>query len=111
MQIEVVEAKFRNGAHGYSFSPNGIDLKVGDYCIVDTEKGRDLVKITKASYLIEAENLVEPLKNVGGNLNRMNTLITLCNKRLDARIREVPYVSLHTRKFLDLKNPTAYCKE
>ena len=36
MQIEVVEAKFRNGAHGYSFSPNGIDLKVGDYCIVDT---------------------------------------------------------------------------
>ena len=64
MQIAVVEAKFRNGAHGYSFSPNGIDLKVGDYCIVDTEKGRDLVKITKASYLIEAENLVEPLKNV-----------------------------------------------
>ena len=26
----------------------------------------------------------EPLKNVGGNLHRMNTLITLCNKRLDA---------------------------
>ena len=27
---------------------------------------------------------LEPLKNVGENLNRMNTLITLCNKRLDA---------------------------
>ena len=25
----------------------------------------------------------EPLKNISGNLNRMNTLITLCNKRLD----------------------------
>ena len=34
--------------------------------------------------LCELQKFVEPLKNVGGNLNRMNTLITLCNKRLDA---------------------------
>ena len=27
---------------------------------------------------------LEPLKNVSGNLNRMNMLITLCNKRLDS---------------------------
>ena len=27
---------------------------------------------------------LEPLKNVGGNLHHMNTLITLCNKRLDS---------------------------
>ena len=27
---------------------------------------------------------LEPLKNVSGNLHRMNMLITLCNKRLDA---------------------------
>ena len=32
----------------------------------------------------ELQKSLEPLKNVGGNLNRMNTLITLCNKRLDA---------------------------
>lgn len=64
MQIEVVEAKFRNGAHGYSFSPNGNELKVGDYCIVDTEKGRDIVRISKSAYLIDEESLVEPLKNV-----------------------------------------------
>ena len=34
--------------------------------------------------LCELQKSLEPLKNVGGNLNRMNTLITLCNKRLDA---------------------------
>ena len=34
--------------------------------------------------LCELQKSIEPLKNVGGNLNRMNTLITLCNKRLDA---------------------------
>ena len=27
---------------------------------------------------------LEPVKNVSGNLHRMNMLITLCNKRLDA---------------------------
>ena len=34
--------------------------------------------------LCELKKIIEPLKNVGGNLNRMNMLITLCNKRLDA---------------------------
>ena len=34
--------------------------------------------------LCELKKSIEPLKNVGGNLNRVNTLITLCNKRLDA---------------------------
>ncbi len=64
MQVEVVEAKFRNGSHSYSFSPNGLKLKNEYYCIVDTEKGRDIVKISKEPYLIDAENLIEPLKNV-----------------------------------------------
>ena len=34
--------------------------------------------------LCELQKSIEPLKNVGGDLHRMNTLITLCNKRLDA---------------------------
>lgn len=64
MQIEVVSARFRNGAHDYSFSPNGFELKKGDYVIVDTEKGKDIVKITKEVYTIDESGLVEPLKNV-----------------------------------------------
>lgn len=64
MQIEVVQAKFRNGVHSYSFSPNGLELAVGDYVIVDTEKGRDLVRITKSAEVVDSESLPEPLKNV-----------------------------------------------
>lgn len=64
MQVEVVSAKFRNGVHAYSFSPNGFELNVGDYVIVETEKGRDIVRITKSIHNVDAENLVEPLKNV-----------------------------------------------
>ena len=64
MQVEVIEAKFRNGAHSYTFSPNGLDLKVGDYVIVDTDKGKDIVRVTSQEHLVDAESLVEPFKNV-----------------------------------------------
>ena len=33
--------------------------------------------------LVELQKSNEPLKNVCGNLNRMNNLLTICNKRLD----------------------------
>ena len=64
MQIEVITAKFNKGSHGYWFSPNGFDVHKGDMVIVDTEKGRDLVKVTKDAQLIDNEQLPEPLKNV-----------------------------------------------
>ena len=64
MQIEIVRAKFRNGVHSYSFSPNGIDVKVGDYVIVETEKGKDLVRITTAKEMVDEGEILEPLKNV-----------------------------------------------
>ena len=64
MQIEVVQAKFNNGSHSYSFSPNKLDLHLNDLVIVDTEKGKDIVKIVKEKFLIDESELVEPLKNV-----------------------------------------------
>ena len=34
-------------------------------------------------FLVELQKSNEPLKNVSGNLNRMNNLLTICNKKLD----------------------------
>ena len=64
MQIEVVSARFRNGVHDYWFSPNGLDLKVGQFVIVDTEKGKDVVRITKSVQLVDEGQLEGALKNV-----------------------------------------------
>ena len=64
MQIEVVSARFRNGVHDYWFSPNGLDIKVGEYVIVDTEKGKDIVRITKSTQLVDEADLEGVLKNV-----------------------------------------------
>ena len=64
MQVEVVGVKFKNSNHIYSFDPNGIELKVGDYVLVDTEKGSDLGCIIKEKETIDASTLVAPLKRV-----------------------------------------------
>ena len=64
MQINVVGVKFKNSNHVYSFSPNGLNLKKGDYDIVQTEKGEDLGVIVKEEYQTNHEDLVLALKNI-----------------------------------------------
>lgn len=64
MQVEVVSARFFHSGFDYYFSPNGLDINKGDFAIVETERGRDMVRIVKAKHNIEMEELSEPLKNV-----------------------------------------------
>lgn len=64
MQIDVVSVRFLRGNNEYFFSPNGNTLSKGDYVIVDTEKGKDLVLVVSPLQKIDASVLSEPLKNV-----------------------------------------------
>lgn len=64
MQIETVGVKFKNSNHIYSFEPNGLTLKNGDYVLVDTEKGTDLGVIVKEKENIDPSTLMSPLKKV-----------------------------------------------
>src|SRR3990170_2956726 len=54
---------------GFAFTQEGAQIldKLGDM-------QKNLVELQKSN---------EPLKNISGNLNRTNTLISFCNKRLD----------------------------
>ena len=54
---------------GFSFTPEGVQM---------LDKLGDLRK-----HVAELQKYNEPLKHLNGSINRMNTLITLCNKRLD----------------------------
>ena len=64
MQVDVVTVKFNKGSHGYWFSPNGLELHLNDKVIVDTDKGKDIVKVIKEVEHVNSEDLSEPLKNV-----------------------------------------------
>lgn len=64
MQIEVVGVKFKSSNNVYSFDPNGLEVNIGDYVIVDTEKGTDLGRIFKGKQEIDSSTLLSPLKKV-----------------------------------------------
>ena len=64
MQVDVVGIKFKNSNHIYSFEPNGLQLKCGDYVLVDTEKGADLGVVVKERETIDPTTLSSPLKKV-----------------------------------------------
>ena len=64
MQIEVVGVKFKSSNNVYSFDPNGVEVKVGDYVLVDTEKGPDLGRIFREAQEIDPSTLLSPLKKV-----------------------------------------------
>lgn len=64
MQIETVGVKFKNSNHIYSFSPNGLELKLGNYVVVETEKGQDLGVVIKEKETIDPSTLMSPLKSV-----------------------------------------------
>lgn len=102
MQIEIVRAKFRNGVHSYSFSPNGFEVKVGDYVIVDTEKGRDLVRITSANEKVDEGEILEPLKNIVRLANQKDVdLSEESNKKAEALYPEIKALAI--KEGLDMK--------
>ena len=68
--------EFLEGILGIPPTKKGISFTQEGAQILD--KLSDLHK-----HLVELQKYNEPLKHISGNLNRMNTLITLCNKRLD----------------------------
>lgn len=64
MQIEVVGVKYRHNNNTYSFSPNGLKMKKGDYVLVESEKGNDIARVVEEEKTIDASTLDEGLKNV-----------------------------------------------
>lgn len=83
MQIETVGVKFKNSNHIYSFEPNGLTLKNGDYVLVDTEKGTDLGVIVKEKENIDPSTLMSPLKKVVKKQQKkwLKTLKSMTKKR------------------------------
>ena len=76
------------------------------------EETRVFEKICEVTKILQKS--LEPLKSVSGNLHRMNMLITLCNKRLDAldlkiseyegKRKEPPRFELDTIKRVKIKD-------
>lgn len=64
MQVEKIEVSYTLGGKAYSFSPNGLKLKVGDMVIVDTSRGNELGYVCSNPIFVDDLELVGSLKNV-----------------------------------------------
>lgn len=64
MQIKEVGINFEGQPKIYSFNPAGLNLKLGDYVVVDTARGLELGKVATPIKEEEVKEEDEPLKKV-----------------------------------------------
>lgn len=62
--ITVVGVRFKKSGKIYYFNPNGLDIKSGDYVIVETVRGIEFGSCVIGPKQIEEKDIVTPLKNV-----------------------------------------------
>ncbi|MFQ3573165.1 MAG: stage 0 sporulation family protein [Thermodesulfovibrionales bacterium] len=58
----IVGIRFKNAGKIYSFDPDGLELKIGDSVVVESDFGLSIGKVVKNTYYIEQEE--RPLKKV-----------------------------------------------
>ena len=62
--IKVVGVRFRNVGKNYYFDPKNLEIKAGDYVIVETARGLEYGQTTLGIRLVNEEDVVQPLKPV-----------------------------------------------
>lgn len=61
---EIIAVRFKPCGKDYYFDPNGEKYRVGDQVIVDTAKGPDFAKCTRANVTLEDDQVTQPLRPV-----------------------------------------------
>ena len=64
MLPEVVEVTFKRNRKCYFLNPNEIDLKVGEFAIVEVDKGEDLGQVTQMGRLVMLKDIKQEPKSV-----------------------------------------------
>jgi len=60
----VVGIRFKKAGKIYYFDPDGLDLAVGDFTIVETSRGQEFGEVVVAPKQVPEEEIVQPLKKV-----------------------------------------------
>ncbi len=60
----IVGVRFKDNGKTYYFDPRNLDLKVGDYCVVETARGNECGEVTIGTKAVPDQDVVQPLKPV-----------------------------------------------
>ena len=61
---EVVSVRFNNRGKAYYFDPAGLKINTGDYVVVETAKGIEFGRCSRANHKVTNEAVIPPLKSV-----------------------------------------------
>ncbi|GAK53555.1 PSP1 domain protein [Candidatus Moduliflexus flocculans] len=87
--IEIVGVKFRPTGKVYNFLSNNLDLHIGEYCIVETERGFGFGMIDIGRMRIEDESYAtRPLKNVIRKATPEDMAVVDENKKIERDAKE-----------------------
>ncbi len=64
MSPEVVETSFKRNRKGYFLNSQELDIKIGDYVIVEVDKGIDLGFVTQTGRLVMLKDMKDEPKNI-----------------------------------------------
>ncbi|MBR6794455.1 MAG: stage 0 sporulation family protein [Clostridia bacterium] len=62
--IDIVGVRFKENGKTYYFDPRGLQLKQGDFCVVETARGTECGEVSLAPRSVEDGDVVQPLKPV-----------------------------------------------
>ncbi len=60
----IVGVRFKDNGKTYYFDPRNLNLKVGDYCVVETARGNECGEVTIGTKAVPDQDVVQPLKPV-----------------------------------------------
>ncbi len=93
--INIVGIRFKNGGKMYYFDPGKLILKEGDWCIVETARGKECGEVVQGNREVSDGEIVSPLKPViriadGIDIKKMQALadkesraFDICQKKIE----------------------------
>ena len=87
--IELIGVRFKKNGKVYSFSPNGLTLKVGDLVITETAHGTECGEVAIANQQVAKEEVPAPLKPILRKTTKEDLRILENNRKKEARAFQV----------------------
>ncbi|MDP6685392.1 MAG: stage 0 sporulation family protein [Candidatus Omnitrophota bacterium] len=95
--LKAIQARLREAGNIQYYALNNIQPKIGDYVVVEVERGQDYAKVVGDTKVILEKDQVKPLKKIlrfatkddmnriTENKKRIKSVIQICNKKIQER--------------------------
>jgi cell fate regulator YaaT (PSP1 superfamily) len=96
--VKTVGVSFKNSGKKYHFDPGGLDLKVGDLVIVETENGQACGQVSGKTQQVSLDYLKKPLKRVLRHVTEEDRDTLRKNRTLEGKATEIASTRIEARR-------------